>query len=782
MLLDKKKAGLILAITLMMSSLAQVPSITSFLPKSGPVGTSLVISGSNFNTTPSSNIVHFGATKATVSGASANSLTVTVPFGATFEKISVTANNLTGYSSNRFVVTFSYCNMQPEVNPDSWAPAVTFTTSASGQATAAAIADFDGDGKTDIVVTGTNTASVFRNIHTSPAISLSSFATKVDFTAGNQITNVKTGDIDGDGKIDILILNGAGTSPSITILRNTSTTGNITTSSFAAPLNITLTHTGYVVDADIEDIDGDGKADIAMANGTNFVVVLRNTGVPGSISFATDVTFPLSSVSNCIAVEDIDGNGNKDLVVTEYKKFQVLQGTSTSGAISFGSIATFQLDSPCAKPFGIADFDLDGKLDFISRSGFNGLESFRNVSTAGTINASTFATAVKPTVSDYPTEPVAVADITGDGKPDLVCYSSVYVNNMSGPGPFTPTSFSTRMTINGLNNNYAIGSMVGDINNDGLPDLINYSPMGVDVMRRYAGHPVPTPSICMVTVDSLSINNEIYWDKSMYPSMDSMIIYREVTSNVYKRIDAVSKNALSMYTDTVRSIGPANGNPNVGTYRYKIQLRDTCGNYSDFSLWHNTVFFINSSGTFFWNEYKIEGTPTPTNPMTQFDLVRDDYAPTGNYNTVGTVAGTQTTLNDPLYAAYQNTADWRVFAYGLNCTATQRHGNNGSQAAIVKSRSNVKNNRAQGIKTNAALTGVSFYPNPANDEITIKISKDCSNCSMEISNSLGQNVKTEKLSSIENKVSTSSLANGVYCVKIKNDKNAQFVQKLVIQH
>ncbi|MGZ3867032.1 MAG: T9SS type A sorting domain-containing protein, partial [Bacteroidia bacterium] len=76
----------------------------------------------------------------------------------------------------------------------------------------------------------------------------------------------------------------------------------------------------------------------------------------------------------------------------------------------------------------------------------------------------------------------------------------------------------------------------------------------------------------------------------------------------------------------------------------------------------------------------------------------------------------------------------------------------------------------------------SFYPNPANDEITIKISKDCSNCSMEISNSLGQNVKTEKLSSIENKVSTSSLANGVYCVKIKNDKNAQFVQKLVIQH
>lgn len=40
------------------------PAITSFSPISGQAGTSVTITGTNFNLTPSSNIVMFGATKA----------------------------------------------------------------------------------------------------------------------------------------------------------------------------------------------------------------------------------------------------------------------------------------------------------------------------------------------------------------------------------------------------------------------------------------------------------------------------------------------------------------------------------------------------------------------------------------------------------------------------------------------------------------------------------------------------------------------------------------------
>ncbi|MFM8741671.1 MAG: IPT/TIG domain-containing protein, partial [Cytophagales bacterium] len=44
------------------------PTIASFAPASGTVGTSVTITGTNFSTTPANNIVFFGATRATVTG------------------------------------------------------------------------------------------------------------------------------------------------------------------------------------------------------------------------------------------------------------------------------------------------------------------------------------------------------------------------------------------------------------------------------------------------------------------------------------------------------------------------------------------------------------------------------------------------------------------------------------------------------------------------------------------------------------------------------------------
>lgn len=294
------------------------------------------------------------------------------------------------------------------------------------------------------------------------------------------------------------------------------------------------------------------------------------------------------------------------------------------------------------------------------------------------------------------------------------------------------------------------------------------------------------PSICMVTVDSLSNYNEIYWDKTAYTNVDSMIIYREVTSNTYKRIGAVDGSALSMYVDTARHVGPANGNPNIGTYRYKIQIRDTCGNYNEKSLWHNTVFFINSSGTFFWNEYKIEGDPIPTtttNPMTQFDLVRDDFAPTGNYNTVGSVAGTQTTLNDPFYPAYMSTADWRVFAYGLNCNVTQKpSGNTGIQAQVVKSKSNIRHNyTTTGIKnpTNLFLN-VRLYPNPANNMLTVESLELKEEVTIEIENMLGEVVYSSTGKFTKQHIDMSYLSNGVYSFRLFGNET-QYSNKIVVQ-
>ena len=88
------------------SDLFAQPTINSFAPASGPAGTSVTISGTNFSATPASNIVFFGAVRANVTAATVSSLTATVPAGATYQPISVTVNNLTGYSSKPFILTF----------------------------------------------------------------------------------------------------------------------------------------------------------------------------------------------------------------------------------------------------------------------------------------------------------------------------------------------------------------------------------------------------------------------------------------------------------------------------------------------------------------------------------------------------------------------------------------------------------------------------------------------------------------------------------------------------
>lgn len=86
---------------------AQVPTISSFTPASGPVGTTVTINGTNFSTTLANNIVFFGATKATVLTATAIKLTVTVPVGATYQPFTVMVGGLTSYSSKPFDITFT---------------------------------------------------------------------------------------------------------------------------------------------------------------------------------------------------------------------------------------------------------------------------------------------------------------------------------------------------------------------------------------------------------------------------------------------------------------------------------------------------------------------------------------------------------------------------------------------------------------------------------------------------------------------------------------------------
>ena len=222
-------------------------TISSFSPTTGPIGTIVTITGTGFDNTPTNNIVFFGATAATVSAASATSLTATVPTGANYQYITATniITNLTAYSDKPFIVT-TICN-----SATTFAPAI----SVQGGSHNVEIYDMDGDGKADLIIPDyfNNYFTVTRNTSTPGSIS---FAAKVTFpwAAGGQPNEVSIGDFDGDGKPDVA-LGGNGGGAFVSVYRNTSTCHSRLSFLFHVDLNVLAVFLIH----DIDDLAGHAR-------------------------------------------------------------------------------------------------------------------------------------------------------------------------------------------------------------------------------------------------------------------------------------------------------------------------------------------------------------------------------------------------------------------------------------------------------------------------------------------------------------------------------------------
>ncbi|MDQ3046360.1 MAG: FG-GAP-like repeat-containing protein [Bacteroidota bacterium] len=448
---------------------ATAPTITSFTPASGTIGTLVTLNGTGFNPTAATNTVYFGATKAVVISANAGGtqLVVQVPMGATYEAISVVNNTLSAFSSKPFVVTsaclgtaFSAATLNPATTlSTSWYPADQ------------SLADIDVDGKPDLVSLFTGyVISVARNTSTTTAISFASpFSNSVSYTA---MTDLATADLDGDGRIDMLLNNRNGSLTTIIAYRNNSSVSSI---SFAPVVEFAANPATSITDVSIADFDKDGKPDVVVSYNNNMVSFFRNISSSGSINFAprTDISIGASAVINSIAVADFDGDGKSDVAISggSGNSISYLRNTSTSGNITFAAVTSTAMGSSTD---GIAagDMDGDGKTDLVTGYGTSSVAFLRSTSSSGSITFSgsiVYATAIGNTVTD-----VTLADIDGDGKVDAAA------------------GYSTGTSISLFRNTSTVGSIVitpkvdyastgstpamislGDLNSDTKSDVIS---------------------------------------------------------------------------------------------------------------------------------------------------------------------------------------------------------------------------------------------------------------------------------------------------------------------
>ena len=258
-----------------------------------------------------------------------------------------------------------------------------------------AVGDFNGDGKQDLA--GTTSYTYLSILLGNGA---GSFGNETLFGVGESPLSVAVGDFNGDGKQDLATANGGSEDVSI-LLGNGAGSFSVSVTSFGVGENPYSVVVG--------DFNGDGKQDLAVANaGSNNVSILLGDGAG---SFSAAVNFGVGSSPRSVAVGDFNGDGKQDLAVANNysNDVSILLG---DGAGSFSAAVNFGVDSN-PNSVAVGDFNNDGKQDLaVANVGSS------DVSILLGNGAGSFSAATNLDVGGSPSS-VAVGDFNGDGRQDL---------------------------------------------------------------------------------------------------------------------------------------------------------------------------------------------------------------------------------------------------------------------------------------------------------------------------------------------------------------------------
>jgi hypothetical protein len=354
-----------------------------------------------------------------------------------------------------------------------FAPAAGSPVAAGTGPVGVALGDVNGDGRLDLAVTDFFSSDLVILLGNGSGGFIQ--APGSPLATGSQPASVSGSDLNGDGKLDLVVANFNSNSVTI-LLGKTCPTGGCFALSFAQPSNSPVATGTGPFSLVIADLNGDGKLDQAVANySSSDVTILLGNG-SGGWSQAAGSPVAVGNTPVSVAAGDWNGDGKLDLAVANYNSANVtiLLGNG-SGGFSQASGSPISAGSG-PRSLAVGDVNGDGRLDVVVANYFsNNVMIFLGSGTGGFSQAS----GSPVTVGTKPAS-IAIGDVNGDGKLDVAVANfesndvSVLLGN--GTGGFSQASGSP----------VAVGAgpetiAIGDMNKDGRLDLATASFFSGDV-------------------------------------------------------------------------------------------------------------------------------------------------------------------------------------------------------------------------------------------------------------------------------------------------------------